>query len=145
MAAQFLRMWRDAIALLDEQTEGSAATAYARLAQHGVGVTTTRAVQYWMEGIVLGPRDPESVRAVGMVTARSELIRHYQLVHSAIGEIRQWRIMLARKLLEYVRAGMALGPDTVVDARLGLRRTDLEEMTRIGRVTRITHLVPTAG
>jgi len=46
--------------------------------------------------------------------------------------------------LEYVRAGMALGPDTVVDARLGLRRTDLEEMTRIGRVTHITHLVQAA-
>jgi hypothetical protein len=140
IAAQFLRMWKDAVARLVQRTGGSATIAYGWLARHGVRVTTAQAVYYWMRGMVLGPRNAESIRALGEAIERSDLTRHYLKVHAAIGEVRRWRRALARKLAEYVRVGRALGPDAVIDSRLGLRRGDLEAMTRIGRVTRVTYL-----
>jgi hypothetical protein len=141
-ARHFRQVWKDAVALVTERTHGSAAAALSLLAQHGVAVTSAQSVQRWMRGIVVGPRSAESIRAMGHVAERAELIRHYALIHAALGQIRMWRIALGRKLVEYVRAGQSLGPDAVVDARLRLRRVDLEEVTRIGRVTKVSLVEP---
>jgi len=135
-----LQMWREAVALLAKQTNHCAATALALLRDKGVGVTTVRAVQCWMLGLVLGPRDASSIQAVGEVTGRTDLVLNADLIHAAIAQIRYWRVMLAIKLLEYVRAGKSLGPDAMVDERLGLRRADLDELTRLGRIKRITRI-----
>jgi hypothetical protein len=137
IAKQFRQMWQDGVAVLVQQAK-SAPDALAMLAQHGVGVTTSGAVRHWMRGLVLGPRAPESIQALGRATGRAELTRHYEKIFAAIGYIRQLHIALKRKLFEYASAGKSRGPYDVVDQRLGLRRADLQEITRIGRVTKVT-------
>jgi hypothetical protein len=137
VAKQFRQMWQDGVAVLVQQAK-SAPDALALLAQHGVGVTTSGAVRHWMRGLVLGPRVPESIQALGRATGRAELTRHHDKIFAAIGYIRQLHVALKRKLFEYASTGKSRGPYDVVDQRLGLRRADLQEITRIGRVTKVT-------
>jgi hypothetical protein len=144
LARRFLRLYQNAVALLEKVFNGSAQDAYAKLAEHGLKITSWRTIQNWMRGMVLGPRDVESIRALGLVLERLELILHFARIHAAIAEIRAWRIALARKLIEFVMSGRSLGPDAIIDKRLRLRRADLEEFTRIGRIVKVTLISPQA-
>jgi hypothetical protein len=139
-AVTFARLWKEGIAMLAARTEGNCHRAFTLLSDHGVGVTTTGTVLHWMQGQVLGPRDEASIRAVGLAVNRKDISRRCHAIHLAIREVRLARMALGRTLVEYARNGKALGPDAVIDERLGLRRADLDELTRIGRIRRITFL-----
>jgi len=135
------QMYEDAIALLVQITDGSAAEAYRLLAKHGVPVTVAQTVHRWMQGLVVGPRDAESIRAVGLATGRTELIRHFPLIHAAQTYLRSCNIVLAR-WIEDIFFRAAGGPDTLVDEQFGLTRADLDDLTRRGWITDITVVNP---
>jgi hypothetical protein len=136
-AAPFQQMYLDAVALLALGTEASAAKAFSLLVQHGVPVTSAQTVLRWMQGLVVGPRDVASIRAVGLATGRSELVRHDTMIHAAQAHIRSCLRALALSIIENLLAGRLLGPDVVLDKRFGMRRADLDEVARSGRVTHV--------
>ncbi len=141
-ASPFQQRWEDSVTSLALLTHGSSAAALALLAEHGVGVTTAQAVQAWFDGVVLGPRDVASIRAVGLVLERAELSEYAELTHAAQAYIRSVHRGFGRVLVEILLAVNWRSTDVVEHKGLRLRRADLEEVSRIGRVTQISEVHP---
>jgi hypothetical protein len=141
-ASPFQQRWEDSVTSLALLTHGSSAAALALLIEHGVAVTTAQAVQAWFDGVVLGPRDVASIRAVGLVLERAELSEYAELTHAAQAYIRSVHRGLGRVLVEILLAVNWRSTDVVQHKGLRLRRADLEEVSRIGQVTQISDVPP---
>jgi hypothetical protein len=137
LAKDLSGIWQETLAELDERSEGSGTKALAQLLDYGVGVKTAQSVRRWMLGSVVGPRNVESVRAVGLLTQRAELMLLSKGVYDALGDMRKLYVSIFRKAREHVIAGNSLGADEVIDEALGLRRSDLQEFASAGKVTQV--------
>lgn len=128
VAAGWLEPWSRSLAAARRSFETY--EAFAR-ALRAVGCRLeTQTIRLWVVGTTIGPRDPEDIRRVGLVTNDDVLIRNHLRVSGAMEMFRGAHTRLG---LRIARLARSIGPraatttpeeDEVIDERSGLSASD---------------------
>lgn len=127
-------LWQSSVDSLASLHGGSYQAAFARLKHYGVSVRTPQAVYAWFHGLVQGPRSPADLCIMARAANRPDLETNWKPVHIAIKYVRRVRLQLAKTIRQYVRHGFGVGRDRLIDHKLNLYRSDLEQLTRVGTI-----------
>jgi len=132
--------WYLAVETIASRTHRDYERALHLLKKFGVDVVTPQAVYAWFHHKVIGPRTIKSLRAVAEAADMPDIVANVNAIWGAIKVVRETRRLLGRQIAAYIRSGMGIQSEALINRELGLYGNDLEDLTRIGEILRISKL-----
>lgn len=104
----YRNIWRKAVNVLStkyQTDEGriNFESMYQALQQQGIKITTLQTIRNWVNDIVIGPEDVDSIVAVARVSGISEMSKHVKEFNNAFEDIRKLHRCIGRKVASAIR------------------------------------------
>lgn len=125
-----IRQWQQEIRQAFSIWEKGGRTIYdlfKEMVKHGTCLQTDLALQYWVRGWTMRPRDCEDLRRVAEIMDMPFTLEYYKRIHTAGDRIHRLHVMLGLRLNAWIQRGANVTEmtDEVIDEATGLTFGDV--------------------